>query len=71
MDWFDLLAVQGTLKSLLQPHNKKASILWCSVEDSVGIRKCKQQLSAYQVFPFYLEKIYVSGKVNGPSQSKN
>ena len=26
-DWFDLLAVQGTLKSLLQPHNSKASIL--------------------------------------------
>ena len=29
-DWFDLLAVQGTLKSLLQHHNAKASILWCS-----------------------------------------
>ena len=27
MDWLDLLAVQGTLKSLLQPHNSKASIL--------------------------------------------
>ena len=31
MDWSDLLAVQGTLKSLLQPHSSKASILWCSV----------------------------------------
>ena len=30
MDWFDLLAVQGTLKSLLQHHNSKASNLWCS-----------------------------------------
>ena len=30
MDWFDLLAVQGTLKSLLQHHNSKASILWHS-----------------------------------------
>ena len=30
MDWFDLLAVQGTLKSLLQNHNSKASILRCS-----------------------------------------
>ena len=30
IDWFDLLAVQGTLKSLLQHHNSKASILWCS-----------------------------------------
>ena len=28
--WFDLLAVQGILKSLLQHHNSKASILWCS-----------------------------------------
>ena len=30
IDWFDLLAVQGTLKSLLQHHNLKASILGCS-----------------------------------------
>jgi len=28
MDWFDLLAVQGTLKSLLQHHSSKASVLW-------------------------------------------
>ena len=30
MDWFDLLAVKGTLKSLLQHHSSKASILWHS-----------------------------------------
>ena len=30
MDWLDLLAVQGTLKSLLQHNSLKASILWCS-----------------------------------------
>ena len=30
IDWFDLLAVQGTLKNLLQHHNSKASFLWCS-----------------------------------------
>ena len=30
MDWVDLLAVQGTLKSLLQHHSSKSSILWCS-----------------------------------------
>ena len=30
MDWLDLLAVQGTLKSLLQYHSLKASILWHS-----------------------------------------
>ena len=30
MDWLDLLAVQGTLKSILQQHSSKASVLWCS-----------------------------------------
>ena len=30
MDWLDLLAIQGTRKSLLQYHSSKASILWCS-----------------------------------------
>ena len=30
IDWFDLLAVQETLKSLLQHHSSKASVLWCS-----------------------------------------
>ena len=30
IDWLDLLAAQGTLKSLLQHHSSKASILWCS-----------------------------------------
>ena len=30
IDWLDLIAVQGTFKSLLQHHSSKASILWCS-----------------------------------------
>ena len=30
MNWLDLLAVQGTLKSLLQHHSLKASVLWCA-----------------------------------------
>ena len=30
MDWLDLLAVQGTFKSLLQHHSSKESVLWCS-----------------------------------------
>ena len=30
INWFDLLAVQTTLKSLLQHHSSKASVLWCS-----------------------------------------
>ena len=36
MDWLDLLAVQGTLKSLIQHHSLKASILWCSAFFKVG-----------------------------------
>ena len=36
IDWLDLLAVQGTLKSLLQHHSSKASILW----RSVGVLNC-------------------------------
>ena len=34
MDWLDLLSVQATLKSLLQHHSSKASILWCSESNS-------------------------------------
>ena len=37
MDWFDLLAVQGTLKSLLQHHSSKASVLWRSAIFSVQL----------------------------------
>ena len=37
MDWLDLLAVQGTLKSLLQPHSSKASILLCSAFFTVQV----------------------------------
>ena len=36
MDWLDLLSVQGTLKSLLQHHSSKASILWCSAIQLFG-----------------------------------
>ena len=43
IDWFDLLAVLGTLKSLLQHHSSKASILQCSafftVQLSIGVAK--------------------------------
>ena len=37
MDWLDLLAVQGILKSLFQHHSSKASILWCSVFNIVQL----------------------------------
>ena len=37
MDWLDLLAVQGTLKSLLQHHSSKASVLQCSAFSTVQL----------------------------------
>ena len=40
IDWFDLLAVQGTLKSLLQHHSSKASILQPSLWSSSHIHTC-------------------------------
>ena len=44
MDWFDLLPVQGTLKSLLQHHSSKASILWWKVWNSKLALHCRLQL---------------------------
>ena len=38
IDWFDVLAVQGTLKCLFQHHSSKASILWCSAFFTVQLR---------------------------------
>ena len=37
IDWFGLLAVQGTVKSFLQHHNSKTPILWCSAFFTVGL----------------------------------
>ena len=37
IDWLDLLGVQGTLKSLLQHHDSKAAILWCSASFMVQL----------------------------------
>ena len=66
MDWFDLLAVQGTLKSLLQHHSSKASILQCSPSEFssfLSIRKHLITLSLY--FPKYKIKLrYLSCRVN-------
>ena len=45
MDWLDLLAVQGTLKSLLQHHSSKASILLCSAFFIVQLSQCGSQNS--------------------------
>ena len=43
MDWLDLLAVQGTHKSLLQHHSSKASILWCSAFFNTRLHLLKSQ----------------------------
>ena len=45
-DWLDLLAVQGTSKSLLQHHSLKASILWCSVFFMVQLPHLKKIIKA-------------------------
>ena len=64
IDWFDLLAVQGSLKSLLQHHNSKASVLWPSLwsnshihtrllEKSIGVNspfKCLVEFISDLVF---------------------
>ena len=44
MDWFDLFAVQETLKSLLQHHSLKASVLWCSAFSIVQGKGTTEQL---------------------------
>ena len=50
MDWFDLLAVQGVLKSLLQHHDLKASILWGSAFFMVQLYN---YFLPFVVFPFH------------------
>ena len=55
IDWFDLLRVQGTLKSLLQHHSSKASILQCSVFFMVQLSHpylCHPYLFLYLYHPY-------------------
>ena len=66
MNWFDLLAVQGTLKSLLQHHSSKASILWLSAFFMV-------QLSHPYIHPHhsdYPHPLNASGTVNTYNNQK-
>ena len=59
MDWLDLLAVQGTLKSLLQHHSSKASILRCSafftvqLSHTIALQYCLK--SGSQLYSFSLK----------------
>ena len=65
MDWLDLLALQGTLKSLLQHHSSKASILWCSVFFMVQLSSIHDYWknhsfdSTYLCWNFYIENQYM------------
>ena len=63
IDWFDLLEVQEILKSLLQPHNSKASILQCSVFFMVQISHL--YLTTGKIISKYLDIHYIAfpGKV--------
>ena len=78
-DWFDVLAVQGTLKSLPQHHNSKASILWCSASFIVqlshahtavhGVAKSRTRLS-YFTFTHWRRKwqpipVFLPGESQG------
>ena len=55
IDWLDLLAVQGTLKSLLQHHSSKATILWHSAFFMVQVSFIFKQLLTLPLhFTFYL-----------------
>ena len=66
MDWFDLLVVQGTLKSLLQHHSLKASIPWCSAFFMV-------QLSHPYIHPYYSDyphPLNANGTVNPYNNQK-
>ena len=58
IDWFDPLAVQGTLKSLLQHHSSKASILWCSAFFMVQLTSIQD----YQENQSFVRRTFV-GKV--------
>ena len=55
MDWFDLLAVQGTLKSLLQHHTSKASILQCSAFFMVYLSH--PYMTAEKTIEFFVGKV--------------
>ena len=64
IDWLDLLAVQGTLKSILQHHSSKSSILWILINyklnfrDNVKSTTLKCYFLIFFNFVFHLSKIY-------------
>ena len=78
IDWSDLPAVQGTLKSLLQHHSSKASILWCSAffmvqlsHPYMNMGKESTVCHCFHCFPIYLPWSNVTGGFPGGSAVKN
>ena len=63
VDWFDLLAVQGTLKSLLQHHSSKASILWHSCFPMVHLSRL--YMTTGKTHSFDYTDLYQQNNVSG------
>ena len=70
MDWLELLAVQGTLKSLLQHHSSKASIFLCSAFFiyTLAIAFSCTQITSTQKIPWNKENIRLVAKKNADVQ---
>ena len=62
IDWLDLLAVQGTLKSLLQHHSSKAPILQCSAKFRLKLKKVGKTTQRRQWHP---TPVLLPGKSHG------
>ena len=60
MNWLDLLAVQGTLKSLLQHHSSKASILWHSAFFTDQLSFCSGYLLLFWIILLGLKTILIT-----------
>ena len=65
MDWLDLLAVQGTLKSLLQHHSSKASILLCSAFFIVQLSHTYMTIGKTQRRQWHSTPVLLPGKSHG------
>ena len=70
MDWLDLLAVRGTVKSLLQHHSSKASILWCSdffiVKLSHPYMTTGKKTQLWLGLPVIVKGLWIANQESGP-----